>query len=425
MAGFSNETMYADNVNFSGAKSPAVTLNGQLMIGSTVAPNIRIGTLTSSNSSITITNGAGTIDLTVGAGSGAILTLTGNTGGARSPTAGNINTFGAGSITIVGSGSTLTTQLTGLTNHAVLVGAGTDTITKVGPTATAGQVLQSAGASADPAFSTATFPSTATGTGTILRADGTNWVATTATYPNTVAAGKLLFATTANVVAAASFSIVVQTFTADGTYTPTTGMQACIIRVTGGGGGGGGAATTGASQISLGAGGGAGGTATSAFSAATIGASQSVSIGAAGTAGGNTGTSGGNGGTTSVGALISATGGTGGGSSGAAASSAVAQGGAGGAGTGQEAYVGGAGWDAIGFNIPTVALVGMAGAGGDTQDAGKGGAAQYLLANASGGGIAGVFGGGGSGAFSSATGSGATGGAGGPGEVTIFEYVIV
>jgi hypothetical protein len=44
----------------------------------------------------------------------------------------------------------------------VLVGAGTATITKVGPTATAGQVLQSAGAAADPAFSTATYPATTT-----------------------------------------------------------------------------------------------------------------------------------------------------------------------------------------------------------------------------------------------------------------------
>lgn len=152
MAGFSNETVYANNVNFNGPgnKSPTVTADGQLMIGSAVSPNIRIGNLTSSNSSITITNGAGTIDLTVGAGSGAILTLTGNTGGARSPTAGNINTFGSGSITIVGSGSTLTTQLTGLTNHSVLVGAGTATITSL-TVGTTGQLLIGATA-ADPAF---------------------------------------------------------------------------------------------------------------------------------------------------------------------------------------------------------------------------------------------------------------------------------
>lgn len=59
-------------------------------------------------------------------------------------------------------------------------------------TATAGQMLRS-GASGAPSWSTATFPSTATGTGTILRADGTNWVASTATYPGTATtAGTIL-----------------------------------------------------------------------------------------------------------------------------------------------------------------------------------------------------------------------------------------
>ena len=97
-------------------------------------------------------------------GTSATETLTGNSGGAVSPTLNNINTVGTGSITIAGNPgtSTLTTQLTGLTNHAVLVGAGTATITNVGPTATSGQVLQSQGAAADPAFSTATYPSTTT-----------------------------------------------------------------------------------------------------------------------------------------------------------------------------------------------------------------------------------------------------------------------
>ncbi len=52
-------------------------------------------------------------------------------------------------------------------------------------TAASGKVLQGAGTGIGPTFSTATYPSTATGTGKILRADGTNWVATTATYPDT------------------------------------------------------------------------------------------------------------------------------------------------------------------------------------------------------------------------------------------------
>lgn len=132
--------------------------------------------------------------------SGAITSITGNTGGAEVPLAGNFNILGTGSITVAGSANTETVQLTGLTNHAVLVGAGSATITKVGPTATSGQILQSAGSSADPAFSTATYPATATGTGTILRADGTNWSATTATYPTTTTINQLLYSSSANVI---------------------------------------------------------------------------------------------------------------------------------------------------------------------------------------------------------------------------------
>lgn len=131
---------------------------------------------------------------------GVLKTLTGNTGGAISPTANNINTLGTGSITISGSGSTLTTQLTGITNHAIQIGAGTATLTQLSIGST-GQVLQ-ANSAADPTWSTATFPSTATSTGTILRADGTNWVATTSTYPNTNAVSTLLYASSANVMSA-------------------------------------------------------------------------------------------------------------------------------------------------------------------------------------------------------------------------------
>lgn len=53
------------------------------------------------------------------------------------------------------------------------------------PTGASGKVLQGQGVGSTLNFSTATYPSTATGTGKILRADGTNWVASTATYPDT------------------------------------------------------------------------------------------------------------------------------------------------------------------------------------------------------------------------------------------------
>ncbi len=52
-------------------------------------------------------------------------------------------------------------------------------------TAATGKILQGQGVGTANDFSTATYPSIATGTGKILRADGTNWVASTATYPDT------------------------------------------------------------------------------------------------------------------------------------------------------------------------------------------------------------------------------------------------
>lgn len=75
------------------------------------------------------------------------------------------------------------------TNHKVtqyhtLVGAANNLLASVGP-GSAGQVLQSGGSSANPAFSTPTYPSASGGAGKILRADGTNNVYSTATYPDT------------------------------------------------------------------------------------------------------------------------------------------------------------------------------------------------------------------------------------------------
>ncbi len=70
------------------------------------------------------------------------------------------------------------------TDHGVLIGRGAAAI-EATAAGSAGQILQSGGAAANPVYSTATYPATATTTGQILRADGTNWTGTTATYPNT------------------------------------------------------------------------------------------------------------------------------------------------------------------------------------------------------------------------------------------------
>ncbi len=96
-------------------------------------------------------------------GSGVGQTISGDSGGALSPSSGNWNLLGSGSITTAGAGSTLTTQLTGLTNHSVLVGAGTTTITKVAPSATSGVPFISQGAAADPVFGTAVVAGGGTG----------------------------------------------------------------------------------------------------------------------------------------------------------------------------------------------------------------------------------------------------------------------
>lgn len=100
-------------------------------------------------------------------------------------------------------------------------------------------------------------------------------------------------------------------FTANGTYTPTSGMDFCIVEAVGGGGGSGGLNTGGTTQSS--AGGGSGAYVRVRLTAAQIGASQSVTIGAAGTAGSAAGGNGGNGGATTLGSIFSAGGGAGGG----------------------------------------------------------------------------------------------------------------
>ncbi len=103
--------------------------------------------------------------------------------------AGNaVNATSTGIQTFTGTAFTGST----VTQYSVLVGGASNAVasTTVG---NAGQVLQSSGAGVNPAYSTATFPSTATGTGKVLIADGTNWVASTPTFPNASAtSGKFI-----------------------------------------------------------------------------------------------------------------------------------------------------------------------------------------------------------------------------------------
>ena len=298
-------------------------------------------------------------------------------------------------------------------------------------TATADQMLMS-GASGAPQWSTSTYPLT-NAVNTLLYASSANVMAALATadngalvtssggVPSILALGnlKLLATNSSGTIAARAFSVNVQTFVASGTYTPSTGMIVCEVVAVAGGGAGGGATVTTSAQYSAGAGGGAGEIGQGIFSAATIGASQTVTIGAAGTPA--SATTGGAGGTTSLGALLTALGGSGGGVTSTGSGVSGVGGGAGGTGgTGGFLHTAGnqgePGWYASSatFSISGDGASGPYGSGG-----------KFSVTSTTGSGNAGR--GNGSGGAGSANGisqSALSGGAGSIGIMVITEYII-
>lgn len=118
MPGFSSVTglesiMFADNCSFDGTKrGGAITTDGQLWIGNTNTPRVRVGSLTSPNGTLTIGYSAPNITLDVNGGAVG-QTITGNTGGPLSPTAGNWNILGTNTngIQCDGAMSTLTVRM--------------------------------------------------------------------------------------------------------------------------------------------------------------------------------------------------------------------------------------------------------------------------------------------------------------------------
>lgn len=95
-------------------------------------------------------------------------------------------------------------------------------------TAASGTILQGAGVGTAPVFSTATYPSTAGTSSTILRSDGTNFVNSTPTFPNTATANTVLAGDGTNFTASATPTVTSISFggTAlsnytEGTWTPT------------------------------------------------------------------------------------------------------------------------------------------------------------------------------------------------------------
>lgn len=405
------------------ATYPNTTTINQILYSSA---NNTISEITTGNNGVLITSAGGvpSISSTLPAAVQANITSTGTI---------TSGTWNGNTITVPFGGTGDTT----LTAHGVLLGNGTSAINATA-TGSAGQVLQSGGAAADPTYSTATFPSTATSTGTILRANGTNWVATTATYPTTTTSQQILYSTAANTIgelttgnskvtatnssgtlAMRDYKVVTQVFTSSGTYTPTTGMLYCVVECVGGGAGGGGAATTGTTTVSAGSGGGAGGYARKTVSAATIGASQSVTVGAKGTGGAAGNNNGTDGTASSLGAIVSASGGIKGIGS-AAGSAAATLGGLGGAGSSGDFNTNGQ---------PGGCGTGCANAGGGSCTIGGFGGSSYFCGGGIGssngaGNAATSYGGGGGGGSCYVSTTQVAGADGFAGIVIVTEYVI-
>lgn len=126
MAGFENDVAYAKNADFtsidnqSPSEANGLATNGQLWIGATSVnvggTHINVGTLTSPDSSMTIGYSSPNITLQVAGGTTVGKTITGNSGGARPPTAGNWNFVTSNStVSFAGAASTFT-QNFNLTN---------------------------------------------------------------------------------------------------------------------------------------------------------------------------------------------------------------------------------------------------------------------------------------------------------------------
>lgn len=391
-----------------------------------------LGGLATANSGVLVTSAGGvpsistTLPNSLAMGTPASLTLTNATG-----------------LPVAGGGTGRATA----TAYAVLCGGTTSTgAHQSTASGSAGQVLQSNGNAALPTYSTPTYPSASGSAGTILRSDGTNNAYTTFTIPNTFAVSTLVYASSANVLAALATAnngvlvtsaggvpsisstlpaavvaaipgrLVSRTIIATGgtsTYNVPAGITSLYVQCYAGGGGGGGS-LGGGSTFAAAGGGGAGGYA-EVWLASGLSASYSYTCGFGGGGGSAGNNAGSNGNPTSFGStLASASGGIGGsGSAGVASTGAlVSASGAGGAGTvGDIQTTGQAG--GVGLSVSGQL---MSGAGGGSQ-LGFGGAPRTTAGT---GNFGNSYGGGGGGGASTTVSNG--GGGGSDGRLVIWEF---
>lgn len=205
-------------------------------------------------------------------------------------------------------------------------------------------------------------------------------------------------------------------YTSNDTYSKNANAAYIRVIVVGGGGGGGGTKTTGAGENSSGGGGGGGGYSDKIIANASVGSTETVTVGAGGTAGATSGGNGGGGGTSSFGSHCQATGGGGGNGCADVSGTAFSPGGAGGVGSGGDINIAGAaGMNGIVYSGGRFPV----GNGGSSV---LGGGALQGTASQSQGATGGNYGGGGSGALITQNTTHVTGGAGAPGIVIVEEY---
>jgi hypothetical protein len=207
--------------NYITALTSDVTASGPGSVPATIAADAVTNTKLANMAQSTIKGravGAGTgdpTDLSSAQATAILDTMTGGGGTglkglAPAQVAGDVNKFLKGDATW-GAVDLSTANVTGVlpmanggTNKNMTASAGAvaysdaDSL-ELSAVGSSGQLFQSTGTTA-PGWTTATYPSTGGASGTILRSNGTNWVNTTATYPTTTTANRILYSSSANVI---------------------------------------------------------------------------------------------------------------------------------------------------------------------------------------------------------------------------------